>query len=220
MNEYLLIEFLHIIGFAYWLGGDLGVFYSSYFVANEKLSTDVRVATAKILFGLDQAPRICMTMMLPLGTHLAWKMGVFNFGAGVMAIIWMIAAAWLAMVVTLHAAAQSKGKAMLTQFDFFFRLTLSAGLIIAGALSLWSSDSTLPYWLAIKLMIFGGLVGCGLIVRIKLKPFGPAFANLVRGEATEVDNAAIRQSLGATRPFVVSIWIGLLASTALGLHLL
>lgn len=220
MNEYLLFKFLHIVGFAYWLGGDLGVFYSSYFVANEKLSNDVRVATAKILFALDQAPRICMTLMLPLGIHLTWKLGVFNFGAGIMAIIWVIAAGWLVMVITLHAAAQSKGKAVLTQFDFFFRLALSAGLIIVGALALWSNENSLPYWLAIKLMVFGGLVASGLIVRIKLKPFGPAFANLVHGVATDADNAAIRQSLGATRPFVVSIWIGLLLSTALGLHLL
>ncbi len=70
MNELLFLKFLHTIGFAYWLGADLGVFYSSYFVANEKHSTDVRVATAKILFALEQAPRICMTMMLPLGIDL------------------------------------------------------------------------------------------------------------------------------------------------------
>ena len=85
MNEFLLLKLLHVVGFAYWLGMDLGVFYSSYFVANDRLSSDVRAATAKILFALDQGPRICMTMMLPLGIHLVWRMGIFRFDASAMA---------------------------------------------------------------------------------------------------------------------------------------
>lgn len=220
MSEYLVLKLLHVVGFAYWLGGDLGVFYSSYFVANEKLPVDVRVASAKILFALDQAPRICMTMMLPLGIHLTWQMGIFSFDALVMTIIWLVSFGWLAMVITLHIAAQSKGKAMLTAFDFWFRLSLSLSLIIVGAVAQISNALAMPHWAAIKIIIFGGLIGCGLIVRIKLRPFGPAFAKLARGEASDADNATISRSLGATRPFVISIWIGLIASTALGLHLL
>ena len=107
MSEYLLIKLLHVIGFAYWLGGDLGVFYSSYFVADDKRPDAVRVATAKILFALDQAPRICMTMSLPLGTHLAWRMGALPLNATSMTIIWILCFGWLAMVITLHLAAQS-----------------------------------------------------------------------------------------------------------------
>lgn len=220
MNDFLIVKLLHVVGFAYWLGGDLGVFYSSFFVANDKLSTDVRVATAKILFALDQAPRICMTMMLPLGIHLTWQMGIFRFGATTMTVIWLAAFAWLGMVVTLHVAAQSKGKAMLTVFDFWFRLLLSASLVIIGAVAQFSDRLVMPHWVAIKLIIFGGLIACGLFVRIKLRPFGPAFANMARGEASEADNAAIRKGLGGTKPFVITIWIGLVASTALGLHLI
>ena len=67
MNEYLIIKFLHLVGFAYWLGGDLGVFHSSYYVADPNRSPEVRVAAAKILFWLDQVPRICMTVSY---THL------------------------------------------------------------------------------------------------------------------------------------------------------
>ena len=220
MNEYLLVKLLHIVGFAYWLGGDLGVFYSSYFVANEKLSADVRVTTAKILFALDQAPRICMTLMLPLGLHLAWRLGVLPLSAMTMTIIWFLCLGWLSMVVILHVAAPSNGKNMLTRFDFAFRITLSLGLIGTGAFSLLSDQPPLPYWVSMKLAIFGAIIGCGLCVRIMLKPFGPAFANIASGNISEDDNLAIRRSLSGTRPFVVAIWGGLLLSAALGLHLL
>jgi hypothetical protein len=219
MSEFLLVKLLHLIGFAYWLGGDLGVFYSSYIVADDKRSDDVRLTAAKMLFALDQAPRICMTMMLPLGTHLAWKLGVLPLNAVLMGLVWILCFAWLAMVIILHMARPGRGKSLLTTFDFFFRLTLSLGLLAAGLYSLLG-PGTLAYWVAAKLAIFGGLVGCGLMVRIKLKPFGPAFANLASGRTCAADNAAIATSLGGTRPFVITIWIGLVANAALGLHLI
>ena len=191
MTDYLLIKFLHIVGFAYWLGGDLGVFHSSYWVAIPKNSPEVRVAAAKILFWLDQIPRICMTMMLPLGLHLAWRAGLLGFPGSVMALIWLACFAWLGMVMYLHVASASPAKALTTRFDFWFRLVLSLSLIGSGASALLAGVFDLPYWVSLKLMIFGGLVGLGLIIRIKLAPFGPAFANSAQGRGTAEDDAAI-----------------------------
>ena len=218
MNEYLLVKLLHLVGFAYWLGGDLGVFISSFFVVNDKLSKETRINAAKILFSVDLGPRISMTMMLPLGVHLAWTLGVLPLSTAVMTLVWLVSFAWLGMVTTLHSAAPSRFKTALTNIDFGFRLILSVGLAGAGLYSLLGPGE-IVYWVALKLAIFGGLVGCGLIIRVKLKPFTEAFGKLVGDNATDADNAAIRKYLGATRPFVVTIWIGLLASAALGIHL-
>ena len=218
MNELLIIKFLHLVGFAYWLGADLAVFYSSYYVANEKLSPEVRTTTAKILFALDQVPRMCMTMMLPLGITLAWQMQWLPIPGSIVLLAWLVSAGWLAMVIYLHAAKPSAGKTLLTRFDFWFRLVMSLSLIGTGLAGLAGTWAT-PYFIAWKLAIFGGLIGCGLIVRIKLKDFGPAFGAIASGNVTDDVNAAIHRSLGGTRPFVVLIWIGLLASAALGIHL-
>ncbi len=220
MDTYVLVLFLHLVGFAYWLGGDLGVFHCSYWVANPKHPPEVRVAAAKILFWLDQVPRICMTMMLPLGLQLAWQAGLLAIPASLMIATWLLALGWLTMVVYLHAATPSQSRELATRFDFWFRLALSLGLLAAGSAAVFDNAFDLPYWVGAKLGIFGALVGLGLIVRIKLKPFGPAFANIAQGRGTEADERAIRESLGATRPFVVTIWLGLLASAAFGLHLL
>jgi hypothetical protein len=220
VSSYLLLTFLHVVGFAYWLGGDLGVFHSSYYVANPANPREVRVAAAKILFWLDQVPRICMTLMLPTGLQLAWQAGLLGFGASVMTLIWSAAFAWLGMVVYLHAGRPSSTKALLTRVDFWFRLTLSIALLATGSSVVANGAFGLPSWVGAKIGIFGALVGLGLIIRIKLKPFGPAFANIAAGEGTAADDAAIEQSLGGTRPFVVAIWIGLLTSAALGIHLI
>ena len=219
MNEYLLVKFLHTVGFAYWLGGDLGVFVSSFAVVNETLPRQARVAAARILFAVDLGPRISMTLTLPLGVHLAWALGLMPFGPMTLAAIWCVCLGWLAMVIALHAAAGGRFKSALTGFDFRFRVAVALGLIGAGLYSLLG-PGTLAYWIAAKLAIFGGLVGCGVLIRMRLKPFLAAYARLAGGTVTDADNAAMRKHLGATRPIVVTIWLGLLASAALGMHLI
>ena len=203
MSEYLLIKFLHVVGFAYWLGGDLGVFHSSYWVANSNHSPEVRVAAARILFWLDQVPRICMTMMLPLGVHLAWRLNVLPIDATITTIVWIVCFAWLAWVIYLHAGKSSGTKAFVTRFDLWFRLLLSLSLLGGGIAALLGLGWSLPHWVAIK-----------------LKNFGPAFARIASGDVDDDVNRTIQSSLGGTRPFVVAIWIGLFASAALGLHLI
>lgn len=49
---------------------------------------------------------------------------------------------------------------------------------------------------------------------------GPAFARLVAGQASSDDEAMIARCIAATRPCVLVIWLGLLASAALGLRLI
>lgn len=220
MSDILLLKFGHLLCLVYWLGGDLGVFYSSYSVADERLSPETRRNAAKILFALDQAPRICMTLILPLGVHLAWRMGFLPVPGAVVAATWAICLGWLAMVLTLHFGGHGGGLAWLTKFDFGFRVVVVVGLLGVAGASLTDAWRTMPDWTAWKLAIFALLVFCGLMVRVRLKPFGPAFANLVRGEPSDEDNAVIRRTLGGTRPFVLAIWVGLLVETALGLHLL
>ena len=220
MNEMLLVKFLHVIGLAYWLGGDLGVFYSSFIVSDDKAAPNVRLAAGKMLFALDQAPRLCMTLMLPLGLHLAWLQGALLFSSGVMLGIWLVALAWMASVLFLHFGSSPAAKAIVTRIDYWFRVAVIVTLIYKGASALLGESEALPYWIAWKLIIFGILISLGLVVRTVLKDFGPAFAKVAAGNPDDAANAAIRQGLGRTRPFVVCIWIGLLISAALGLHLI
>lgn len=220
MDDFLPIKLLHVLGLVYWLGGDLGVFYSSFIVSDESKAPETRVVAAKMLFALDQAPRICMTLMLPLGLHLAWRLGALPLSAEIMVGVWAAAALWLASVIYLHAASSSPLKQWVTHLDYWFRVAMIAGLLGFGLSILFTDTVSAPYWVAIKLIIFGLLIGCGLIVRIVLREFGPAFANLIQGTPDSTDNRAIKRSLSRTRPFVVCIWFGLILSAALGLHVI
>lgn len=215
MTEIALLKLGHLLCLVYWLGADLGVFYSSYFLVDDKLSTETRVSMAKLLFALDQAPRICMPLILAFGVHLAWRLGMWAIPGSVIAATWAVCLGWLAMVLTLHF--RGHGAKRLTAFDYSFRVVVIGGLAAYAIYAI--TGEHMATWLAIKLLVFAGLVACGLMVRRGLRPFGPAFAALVQDRATAADNAAIRDSLANTRPFVVAIWVGLLINTALGVHL-
>jgi len=219
MTEILLLKFAHIVGFAYWLGTDLGVFYSSYFAADRKLPASTRLIVIKILFALDMAPRICMTLMLPIGIHLAYRLGLLPLPAIIVPVAWGVCLAWLANVLYLHYGRNGPAKPLLTRVDFWFRVVMVIILAAYAALSLFGNGGTPASWLALKILIFAVMMSCGLLVRLRLKDFGPAFARLAQGAATEQDEIAISQGISSTRPFVMVIWLGLFASAALGLHL-
>lgn len=219
MTEIAFLKLAHILGLVYWLGADLGVFYSSFILCDDSRTDAVRVSAAKILFALDQAPRICMTMMLPLGVHLAAALGFIHAPPWLVPLTWAIGLAWLSMVLILHFA-HGRDLRFLTRTDFLFRALLTTVLLLAALGAVLGKIPAVTPWAGWKLGLFGALVLCGLMVRVRLRPFAPAFAKLVRGEAGPGDNQDIRRSIGGTRPFVVAIWIGLLMNSALGLHLI
>ena len=67
---------VHLLLFAYWLGGDIGVFYSSGFATNQKLSREARQIAGKIMLNLDLIPRLCLSLMLTVGGILTEYYGI------------------------------------------------------------------------------------------------------------------------------------------------
>ena len=60
MNAFLILKYFHILLFVFWLGTDMGTYYSSKFVINPKLSAPQRATALQILLGCDLGPRIAM----------------------------------------------------------------------------------------------------------------------------------------------------------------
>lgn len=220
MSEYFLLKFGHLLLFVYWLGGDLGTFYSSKFVANAELSVEARGTAATIMMAVDQAPRICMTLILPFGLHLAYNMGIFDVNFSLIVAIWIISIGWFAMVVVQHVDHSSAFIPALIRLDFWFRLVMIVALTVIGSYALLFNSIFSADWAAIKLLVFAGLMVCGLLIRVQFKPFGPAFETLLREGPSDAVNQSISSSIARSKPFVYVIWLGLLFNAALGLHLL
>ena len=220
MNEYLILKLLHILLFVYWLGGDLGTFYASKFVARSDLSEAQRSTALTIMMGVDQGPRICMALILGPGVHMAISAGMMELPSYVIPLTWLMCFGWLAMVLAIHFGHGKSYLPKLTQFDFYFRVVVIAVCAYVGISSLMGGGVILQDWLAIKLLVFGALVACGLGIRVYLKPFIPAFGAMMQHGKTEEGDRIMQNSLSRVRPFVYLIWVGLLVNTALGMHLI
>ena len=215
MSVYEFFILLHLVLFVYWLGGDIGVFYSSRFVVNPDLSKESRLVAAKIMFNLDLIPRICLSLMLTVGGILTEFNGL-EHPLWQMAAIVLLGPFWLAMVLTIHFKEGSPLAQRLTQFDMWFRWIVIVSVLVSVAYS-WSTGRLDPApWVGAKLVLFALLILCGIMIRRALRPFAGAFRNMAVQGASDADNAAMIASLARVRPWVLVIWAGLLVQAYLG----
>lgn len=216
MSAYEVTLLIHIVLFCYWLGGDIGVFYSSKFVVDPKLSDDTRLIAAKIMLGCDLLPRICMSLMLTVGGLLSHYMGITHEPWQLAAII-LLGPIWLGLVLTLHFAHNASFVPALTRIDFYFRGLIIASIIASCIYAYASGRLVDAPWLLIKLMGFAFLIFCGLMIRINLKGFVDTYVKLISHTQTDADNQNMIASLNKVRPWVITIWVVLVIEAAVGI---
>jgi len=216
MSLYDLLLIFHLLLFVYWLGGDLGVFYSSGMVVDPKLSNAARVTAAKIMVNLDFVPRICMTLMLTVGGLLSGEIGIEHPLWQTIGFI-ALGPGWLAMVLFLHFNHGTPLSNLVTKIDYYFRWALVVYLFASVTFYTFFSDrlDTAP-WVSAKLAIFAVLVFCGLMIRKYIPDYAIGIGKLRNDEVTDEINASMLASLNKCRPFVVAIWIGLLLECVIG----
>jgi len=216
MSFYDLLLVFHLLLFVYWLGGDLGVFYSSGMVVDPELSNAARVTAAKIMVNLDFVPRICMTLMLTVGGLLSGEIGIEHPLWQTIGFV-ALGPGWLAMVLFLHFNEGTPLGKIVTKIDYYFRWMLVVYLCFSVTFYTFFSDrlATAP-WIGAKLGIFAFLVFCGLMIRKFIPDYAIGIGKLRNDEVSDEINASMRASLNKCRPFVLAIWVGLLAECVIG----
>ena len=218
MTYFLALKYLHLVLFAYWLGGDLGTFLASRQVTNVELSPQSRRTALRIMLACDMGPKLAMPLVLPTGLHMAAAAGALPLSTAALASVWGVGLCWFAWVLTIYRKEGSLLAARLTQFDLYFRIALIVSLL-AWVASLIAAAPP-PLWLVSKLLIFALLVTCGIGIRFNLRTFKPAFAQMMSDGASAQADAAMRLSLQRCLPWVWCIWAGLFIAAAFGLRLL
>lgn len=208
---------IHVLLFVYWLGGDLGVFYSSNFVVRSDLQPESRAIAAKIMLDLDQIPRVCMSLMLTVGGILTEFIGVPHPWYQQIGIV-LLGPVWFFCVMYLHFRHGGQAYPLVAKFDMFIRWAVVIGLPISVALH-WESNNLAAYpWVAVKLIVFAFLVFCGIMVRGKIGPFFSVLMKCRSGEMpTEEENIAQRKSLYQVRVWVFMIWAGVFLEGFIGI---
>jgi len=217
MNEYLLLKLAHLLLLVYWLGADIGVFYAARFVRDRSLSIEARKMAVKIMGWIDQIPRYCLVLSLPVGYSLAREIGVVRMSAGNMIVLWLVGLAWLWMVWTIHHRQGTQLAERLRKVDLTWRVVLTLGLIWDALQGLRGAGHLLADWIAVKFLLFAALVFCGIMIRILGRPIGPALRQVLSTGSTPDLEADIARGFDRTRPFVLGIWLLLLVTAWVGL---
>ena len=216
---------LHLVLFVCWLGGDLGVFYSSRFVIDPARTPPARSTALAIMSGLDLGPKICLVLFLPSGVtlmalepHGAALFGIRLFPWWFVAAVWLFAPAWLAVAVIAH---RTHGRiAAIHRADLAIRFAVIAAMAAAGLYTLFAHDpfgvTTNPKWLGGKILLYCAAIAAGLGIRMTLRPFGPAFGAVLSGGSTPEVERVLRRSVDGCLPYVWTIWGSVLAAAGLG----
>ncbi len=209
-------KFLHVLLFVYWLGGDAGVFYSSGFVVNPKLTKEQRLTAFKIFVNLDMLPRYCLALMLTVGGILAEFVG-YQHETWMLWGLVLLGPVWVWVVHTIHVKEGTEFGKTLATIDKRFRVFMIFA-IITSVIYHWYTGLLKPYpWMAAKLLIFAFLIFCGFMIRVKIPPFIEGFRTLASSGATPESDQKMIAGMSACRPYVLAIWAGVAISAFLGI---
>lgn len=222
-NGHSAAVFLHIVLFAYWLGGDVGVYYASRYILKSDLGPEARAVSTKIMHGVDIAPRVSLVLFLPSGITLMalGPLGDEFFVQGwLLALVWVCGLAWLAVSLIDYRGGDTPLARLSQKADLLVRYALSAGLVGVAAYTMVVAEpfgvDTNPKWLGAKVAAYGLCIFCGVMIRRQLAPFGPAFGRLVTSGSTPEVERAILGSIRRCEPWVYGIWTLVLVAALLG----
>jgi hypothetical protein len=213
---------LHLLLLTYWLGTDLGVFYASRFVLRPDLAPAARTVAARIMAVLDLSPRVCLVLMLPSGVSLlaADPRGAALAGGWRVAAVWVLSLAWLGLVLADFRLPPGPRHDLVRRLDLAVRCVLVAGLLAVAAYTLLAARpfgvGTNPRWLGGKVGLYALAMACGIAIRYRLRPFGPAFAAVVAGRSTPDTERTLTRSVRTSVPYVAVIWVCVVGAAVLG----
>ena len=212
-----LFVFIHILLMAFWLGADMGTYYSAMLILNKDYSPAQKVVLARVLQGVDIFPRLSMTLILPSGMTIATIRGWAPLNIEWIVLLWIVGFLWAWLIWTIHRPTAPKWGKKLLPLENIWNWVLLTIVCIAVLFSFLSDLFITENWLKVKLTLFGITVGVLIIVNIMFKPFGPAFQKLVSEGSTPEVEQVISSLIIRGKPWIWSIWIIVVVNTALGL---
>jgi len=218
--DYAFWQYLHILLFVYWLGADLGVFLAARYVARGDLSLDERLRFLDLLLKIDMGPRTALILILPVGATLANGLGAVEGLGRLLPAVWVLAMAWLALAWHIAMRPQHPSAPVCTRIDRVIRILMAGALAITGGLSLLYGEPVHAPWLAVKLLLFAGVITLGLLLRGVLRDWADGFGMLRRvgaGSAAATDaNARIAAAHRRSTPYAMLLWLLVAAIAWLG----
>jgi len=180
LNELSILRWIHILAMVYWLGGEWGVFQTSYHVTNPALSLEERRRHMETAYRIDILARTGIVLLLPLGLHMGKIYGFVPLleGAGVW-LMWLFFAVWLAMTWTAFIKRETDIGIKVTRAEELLRYPLIAALFIFAAMAFAGTGPIQSGegndWYPAKMALYAFALVIGLFLRLVMRRWTERF---------------------------------------------
>jgi hypothetical protein len=216
MTEHTLWLFAHILLFVYWLGADLGVLLLARAAKQPSYSFAERAFALKMALLIDTTPRVCFALMFPVGLQLVDSGGFIEVPPFVLALVWIVAAAWIGLLMALGRNQGTARAEALNRFHLAFQGVVFVVLAVMGAWSLYGDGPFQSGWLATKVLLFGAVFALGIGIDFAFRPVAPAFASLATEGSSPATEARIAAGIDGAIRYVLTLYALLIVIGFLG----
>jgi len=213
MDIYDAALVVHVLGWVFWLGTDVGVFFSAKFAERGDLTPETRLTLLELGMLLDRAPRFAVPIVWFTGVVLMHRYGYFFIpltAASVVLAIW-IGLTWA--VLFRPAGSTLHEKALLAQALVYFMVIFGMG----GAGSWLLATDQIPLWIAIKWFAYVGLAVVAILLERAFAPVTNLFQTLAVEGANDSLNMRIRTALKPVYALVLAIYFCTIVAAVSGL---
>lgn len=218
-NELAILRWLHIVAMVYWLGGEWGVFQTSYKVVNPALPLEERQRHMDTAYRIDIMARTGIISLLPLGLHMGYLWGVQPLGGGWLVAMWVTWAAWMALTWGAFIKRGTPMFKLLSDIEDWTRYLLIPTLLITSLMSLMGNG---PFaggegqlWFSAKILTYGTALIIGVILRLIMHEWQKMFPILAAGPNPDVE-AKLEKSIQLGRNIAYMYWVLILTTAFFG----
>ncbi|MCS6804619.1 MAG: hypothetical protein RMM98_10820 [Acidobacteriota bacterium] len=218
---YDILKAIHILMAVLWLGTDIGTFASFRRMRDATLSVSTRLSMSHLSDLLDMGPRSALVILLMLGLYMT-HLGEFGLSgptgsllaqvSALIGLLWL-AGVWHQYWVTHPPAGQTRSPAHVRfqrafrTFDIYWRVGVSLALALLAVASLAGAGPFRSAWLAWKLILFAGIVACGVGIRIVIPRIVACMSDIAANGSSPEREARLTQVARPAQMFVWSIWL-------------
>jgi len=219
-NELAILRWVHILAMVYWLGGEWGVFQTSYHVTNRNLSLEERKRHMETAYRIDILARTGIVLLLPLGLHMGKIFGFVPLldGAGVWW-MWLFFAVWLAMTWTAFLKRETDIGIAVTKTEEWLRYPLIIALFVFSFMAFGGSGPITSgehnQWYPAKMALYAFALCIGLFLRLVMRRWTERFRILAMGPDAEQE-MALEREIGLARISAYIYWITIASVCFLG----
>ncbi len=217
VEPHFVFKWLHIVAFVYWLGGEWGVFQTSFNVLDTRLTLQERRRHMETAYRIDILARSGILLLFPIGFEMGATLGAHPY-ADLVGPVWLFYGCWLALTWSAFLRRETNLGLLLTRIDERIRYAV---IPLLFGLSLWSLVGDGPFtagWFAAKVLIYSLLLVIGLALRFVMRHWTTIFRELDRrgpGSAPELELRLSREGV-LSRGLAYLYWIGILSVAFIG----